>query len=271
VAERNGKKMKTKKALVAVCAAILIATLMVPAYAITKGFGGTTASSTYVTQKCLADNREYAANTSVSVNPEKSDGIDGSYVGANVHVYCKDYHVHNVPTGYMGGEPRLYLDGYLWFAEGWSYSDGVGTSFNNYYETYFVSREGIVYSKSKFGLYDGNVYKVYDTNSSPSIDVARIQPTNMMEEEHEVGIQPYLAVNENGQTYGMDYFDNYTPDLIAAIGSNGVRGYVYDDELTNVGLRKSINDVVNDIPTSIPLYDADGVTVIGEFPVGHRD
>ena len=128
-----------------------------------------------------------------------------------------------------------------------------------------------VYSKSKFGLYDGNVYKVYDTNSSPSIDVARIQPTNMMEEEHEVGIQPYLAVNENGQTYGMDYFDNYTPDLIAAIGSNGVRGYVYDDELTNVGLRKSINDVVNDIPTSIPLYDADGVTVIGEFPVGHRD
>lgn len=203
--------MKTKKALVAVCAAILIATLMVPAYAITKGFGGTTASSTYVTQKCLADNREYAANTSVSVNPEKSDGIDGSYVGA------------------------------------------------------------IVYSKSKFGLYDGNVYKVYDTNSSPSIDVARIQPTNMMEEEHEVGIQPYLAVNENGQTYGMDYFDNYTPDLIAAIGSNGVRGYVYDDELTNVGLRKSINDVVNDIPTSIPLYDADGVTVIGEFPVGHRD
>ena len=58
--------------------------------------------------------------------------------------------------------------------------------------------------------------------------------------------------------------------MIAAIGVDGVKGYVYDEDLTNVGLRKSINDAVSDIPTSIPLYDEDGVTVIGEFPIGQR-
>lgn len=79
-----------------------------------------------------------------------------------------------------------------------------------------------------------------------------------------------IEVNENGQTYGQNKYDGFTPDLISAIGVDGVRGYVYDSDLISVGMKKSLDDVVTDIPTSIPLYASDGVTVIGEFPVGQR-
>lgn len=254
-----------KKIFFVGCLVALLAVLMVPAFA-TEGIAG--AHSTFVTETCPADNRKYCANTSALVRPIDSIDEDGAYVGSTVYVYCEDKNVKNVPTGYMSGEPRLYLDGYLLLAEGWSYSNGIGRTFEDSYETYFVSRRGIVYSKSKFGLYNGNGYEVFDTNRSPSIDVSTVEPYNLANDEYEM--QPYLKINENGQTYGTDYFDNYTPDLIAAIGVDGVKGYVYDEDLTNVGLRKSINDAVSDIPTSIPLYDEDGVTVIGEFPIGQR-
>lgn len=78
-----------------------------------------------------------------------------------------------------------------------------------------------------------------------------------------------IKVNANGQTYGKTTND-YTPDLIAAVGADGTHGYVSDSELSGVGRRKSLDDVVTDIPASIPLYASDGVTVIGEFPIGRR-
>ena len=80
----------------------------------------------------------------------------------------------------------------------------------------------------------------------------------------------YFEVNEQGQTYGFDKYDNVTPDLIAAIGLNGVHGYVYQTELLSAGAKRSPDDAVTDIPASIPLYASDGVTVLGQFPLGPR-
>lgn len=260
-----------KRKLFAICCLVIVLIgLTIPAHAFLKGLEITAATSAFITKTCPMDKKEYSAYTTVMVNPDEEAEGDGAYVGAEVGVYCKDASIKNVPAGYMGGEPRLYLDGYLLFAEGWTYNTGVGNAFGDYYDTYFVGRNGIVYSKSKFGLYNGDGYDIYDTYRSPSLDVAKISPQANEGIEAEDISQSGLKMNENGQTYGMDCFDDYTPDLIAAIGTNGVLGYIYDADLTSVGLRSSLDEVVTDIPSSIPLYDSDGVTVIGEFPIGHR-
>lgn len=100
-------------------------------------------------------------------------------------------------------------------------------------------------------------------------------PTEEAARETDAGDEPldprdYFEVNELGLTYGCNIYDGICPDLVAAIGTGGVDGYVYMEVLLNVGAKKSPDDVVTDIPSSIPLYASDSVTVIGEFPIGPR-
>jgi hypothetical protein len=79
-----------------------------------------------------------------------------------------------------------------------------------------------------------------------------------------------LAVNERGETYGIDS-DQASPDLIQAVATNGETGYVRRTELDQSG---------GPVPTSpaeaaiyspedsiISVYERDGTTVIGEFLV----
>lgn len=77
-------------------------------------------------------------------------------------------------------------------------------------------------------------------------------------------IEGTVETNSAGQTYGSGWLN---PDLIEAIGVNGVHGYVLADELDAVGKKTSPDDEVS-IPSTIPLYAEDGVTVIGAFKVG---
>jgi len=64
------------------------------------------------------------------------------------------------------------------------------------------------------------------------------------------------AVNESGQTYGVPNY-NGMPDLSAAEATNGEVGYILNDELTSFVGEGTIN-----------VYESDGVTVIGQFPIG---
>ena len=222
----------------------------------------TSAGSDFKRVTSSYDGYEYKAATFVHVQPVEPDG--GSYVGSEVIVSASDY--DDVPAGYMGGEPRLYLDDKLLFAEGWSYNNGEGNAFGTYYDTYFVSRGGIVYSKSKFGIYNGDGYDVYDTYRSPSLDVSKVYPDRRsVSVVEELSLE--FGVNDNGQTYGSGLLST-TPDLIAAIGVGGVHGYVSDEELTRVGLKSHPEDSTLYSPKTIPLYDKDGQTVIGEFAIG---
>lgn len=103
----------------------------------------------------------------------------------------------------------------------------------------------------------------------------------------EYAIPAYL-VNENGQTFGTMAFvgpnNPFPPDLIAAVGIDGTEGYVYqrdlDAEKPNnpdeaVEYMKRYEERMEEMRRTgemffriIPLYAADGVTVIGEFGVG---
>lgn len=98
-----------------------------------------------------------------------------------------------------------------------------------------------------------------------------------------------FKINENGQTYG--YFvpannpdEQKMPQLIAAIGSDGTVGYVNIDDLNknlpanpeeaveymikleeNSRRESSMQELSDDV---VPLYDKDGVTIIGQFEIG---
>jgi hypothetical protein len=64
------------------------------------------------------------------------------------------------------------------------------------------------------------------------------------------------GVNASGQTYGVPN-SNGLPDLQAAQATNGKVGYIFTEELMAMGEDRFIN-----------VYDSDGTTVIGQFPIG---
>lgn len=76
------------------------------------------------------------------------------------------------------------------------------------------------------------------------------------------------AVNENGQTYGVQN-DHGTPDLVAAIATNGQAGYVYSSALQGPEFGSPEEALAwqrdHGEEQVLPVYEADGVTVIGEF------
>ncbi|MBW5468500.1 hypothetical protein GPJ61_11595 [Brevibacillus formosus] len=84
---------------------------------------------------------------------------------------------------------------------------------------------------------------------------------------------PNYPVNEQGQTFGSGPFPegpSQEPDLIEAKGENGVEGYVKSSDLSPtvsspeeaIAFQKSKEATGY---RSIPLYELDGKTVIGEF------
>lgn len=97
---------------------------------------------------------------------------------------------------------------------------------------------------------------------------------------------PEYSVNANGQTYGTvneAISDETEPDLIAAIGIDGTKGYVLSKDL-QAKMPKTPEEAVaqtkelkkttlakqskgSDIIREIPLYDFDGKTVIGKFGI----
>lgn len=80
-----------------------------------------------------------------------------------------------------------------------------------------------------------------------------------------------LGINANGDTYGVDSPQGH-PDLIAAIATNGQVGYVYATDLeepmpANPEEAVTWNETHGGART-IPVYESDGETVVGEFVIG---
>ncbi len=82
-----------------------------------------------------------------------------------------------------------------------------------------------------------------------------------------------FGVNANGDTYGAMRSDNSTPDLVAAIATNGLQGYVYAKDLeqpmpSSPAEAARWNEEHKAQVIRIPVYLFDGETVIGEFVIG---
>ena len=89
---------------------------------------------------------------------------------------------------------------------------------------------------------------------------------------------PAYPVNDRGQTYGADIDapnPAQGPDLVRAYATNGKLGYVYGANLNDEPAFSSPEEAAawsratrSESPRSIPVYELDGVTVIGEFKIG---
>lgn len=93
------------------------------------------------------------------------------------------------------------------------------------------------------------IYRVEDVLGASSMSELNLE-TNEVENDN---IQ--YETNENGETYGLGCYEEELgelPDLIKAIGIDGIVGYVRQTDL-------------NEDAQTIPLYDKDGQTVLGEF------
>ena len=86
------------------------------------------------------DSRQYIATSILRID---SDSV-GANVGAGIEVVAKDK--NTILKSYIRAEPRLYLDGELWLAEGWHYSDGTQNGLYTESSTYFISRWGEVFA-----------------------------------------------------------------------------------------------------------------------------
>lgn len=80
------------------------------------------------------------------------------------------------------------------------------------------------------------------------------------------------SVNEAGRTYGSGSGRDIEeqPDLVLVEGNDGVVGYVYTDDLWGKE-PSSIEEALegnSELPRDIPVYESDGVTVIGTFTIG---
>ncbi|ADC52385.1 hypothetical protein BpOF4_21949 (plasmid) [Alkalihalophilus pseudofirmus OF4] len=86
---------------------------------------------------------------------------------------------------------------------------------------------------------------------------------------------PDYPINEQGQTYGKAPYSEgpvKEPDLIMAEGEDGVIGYVRAIDLDNNNStpNQSIEDqkeIEREGYRSIPLFEYDGKTVVGEFRI----
>lgn len=76
------------------------------------------------------------------------------------------------------------------------------------------------------------------------------------------------GVNAKGETYGVPNADG-EPDLLAAIATNGRSGYVYAADLAGPMPSSPAEAATWDpAPRSVPVYESDGETAIGEFVIG---
>lgn len=168
----------------------------------------------------------------------------------------------NYPTGYYGIKVRMYNDsGTIIINDDWFYNPESNISGRTIYSN-TISASGTYYSKAQMRFYNGNGYDTYNCNASP-----------YMQRSVDVPIEKY-KINENGQTYGSDFYAESIeemPDLVRVLGINGMEGYVYGTELQ--WEPESLDEVLENINTGngsryIPVYLEDGVTIIDSFVIG---
>lgn len=173
----------------------------------------------------------------------------------------------NVPVSYMGVQARAFdADKKLIEKSDMLYNDVV-TNFA--YAAIEVRYTGRMYSQGVVEMYNGKDYEVKECpmtvkvigGRSASVEVCSV-PEDVAEYE----------VNDRGETYGsLMYSDiiGYEPDLITAVGDNGLSGYVRSNEL-NIKVKnpKEAMEYMKNLADSrtIPLYDIDG-NIIDSFTV----
>lgn len=174
------------------------------------------------------DSRQYIATSILRID---SDSV-GANVGAGIEVVAKDK--NTILKSYIRAEPRLYLDGELWLAEGWHYSDGTQNGLYTESSTYFISRWGEVFAQSEFGTYKGSRgYEDYTAPATAKINLGNIKGNLSATENNKV---PHYDTRGNVSTFSalassfsrsaaVSYADAYVGNY--SFSSGDVADYTY--------------------------------------------
>jgi len=119
------------------------------------------------------------------------------------------------------------------------------------------------------------VFSKWDSNSPQNNETTVSEEDNLITTSEDVIKYP---LNERGQTYGNGPFpsgSDHEPDLIAATGVDGTNGYVLKKDLEGEQPKTPEEALAIQRDNSpngrdIPLYDVDGITVIGVFHKGGK-
>lgn len=196
---------------------------------------------------------------------------DAGYFGV-----CASGSVSNVsgksPAGWIGINARVMQGTAVRASTGMQYTTSSGgfDVIGAYYNA-----TGTFYSQCQADLYNGNGYTRVTSNRSPnmnwtkSLSVSANEVSNFENSSY--------AINNSGETYGsiaIADVEGENPDLILAVGVNGVIGYVKDDDLNKTF--ESPNEAIewtldHQDPYTIPLYDCEGDIQIGEFLIEPGD
>lgn len=183
----------------------------------------------------------------------------------------------NVPTGYMGANARLYnSSGSLVKSSGTTYNTSKISAFYVYSPR--TSTLGQYYAQNTGSFYNGNGYTTYTGYKSPIQILSSSSSKSVSTARAEKFLEDLMSkaeydVNENGETYGSAISANtigVEPDLIAAVGTNGVNGYIKAKELTpEVSTIQEALALMgeNGSVRTISLYDIDGTTILDQFDI----
>lgn len=186
--------------------------------------------------------------------------------GAYATAYVKSKNGAPIMAGYVGTNAFLFKsNGDLKKSSGMSYNSYASSSIQRYTST---TDSGTYYARSlvKFytGTYDNNgpIYNIYNTppttfQSYSSNSVTPPETTELLNLPNE------YSINFNGETYGSALIADITgqyPDLIAAEGINGIRGYVRFEDLdySPTSIKDAIEHATILENTIIPIYDING-------------
>lgn len=202
-----------------------------------------------------------------------------SYRGS---VWAETTDASNVNPGIIGCKAKLCdgATGDMIYEGSWSYntnSDYFHYSITpNYYYTSSIIAGGWVQLGTGTGFLQEPVNNtaVIGGNSSSSYAKSMIESNYSLLST--LNSDMTYPTNENGETYGsslLSYIVGKEPDLIAAVGTNGVRGYVrLNDDSPVITCEADVISYYESIKKyhSVPLYDYHG-NVIGSFELGICD
>lgn len=183
---------------------------------------------------------------------------------AYTDIYTSGY--ANVPAGYMGAGAQLFsADGALCKSGGVIYNTSP-TSVLSVGTGRYSGPSGF-FSMGVATYYNGSGYSNYFTTNSPTLYV-----TSSFAAALKSSAFMMLPENENDQTFGSASIAQVTgdmPDLVSAVTTDGVKGYVYSQDLqpktpSDPQEALAMNAEAASNP-SIPVYAQDGTTIIGTF------
>lgn len=191
--------------------------------------------------------------------------------------------VGNVDNGYMGANARLYNSaGTMKGSSGMTYNKSRISGFAVY--SVKTSVEGTYYAQTAAEFYHGNGYTKFVGYKSPNLVLSQKKLASILRSEEltdsstsvyieELKNKTEYSINSNNETYGSGVSAQtigHDPDLIEAIGTNGLKGYVKSKELepeVNTIEEALAQNQVNGSVRTISLYDVEGINIIGQFDV----